>query len=109
MQWDKGGNVYVRIFWGKLIPGTWDAYERHYLESVVPLSEQFKGFQGRQLLRNRTNPDEGLSISYWDTQEDMENYDKDQERQRVISGAYQYYAGEYWEKYFELRHSTIQP
>ena len=31
--------MYVRIFWGKLIPGTWDAYEGHYLENVVPLSE----------------------------------------------------------------------
>ena len=71
--------MYVRIFWGKLVPGTWDAYERHYLENVVPLSEQFKGFQGRQLFRSMTNPDEGMSISFWDTQEDMEKYGNDQE------------------------------
>ena len=101
--------MYVRVFWGKLRPGTWDAYEKHYLENVVPLANQYKGFRGRELLRSTKNPDEGLSISFWDTLEDLKSYDGSAEREQVISGAHQYYAGEYWGKHFELRHSAMKP
>ena len=65
------------------------------------------GFSGRQLLRSTKNPDEGVSITYWDTQEDVENYDKSPQRQENARAADHLYAGEYWVKHFEVRSSDI--
>jgi heme-degrading monooxygenase HmoA len=66
-----------------------------------------EGFAGRQLLRSTENPDEGISITLWDTQEDMEAYDKNPRRQENARSADDLYAGEYWVKHFEVRSSDV--
>ena len=93
--------MYVRIFWGRVRLGMWDEYVRHYHEKVAPVSADMKGFRGRQLMQSTENPDEGASISLWDTIEDMGNYERSVERQRVALNAQDLYAGEYWIKHFE--------
>ena len=61
-----------RIFWGKLRLGKWAEYERYYNEVVVPGTAKMHGFRGRQLLRSSENPDEGISLTFWETKQDME-------------------------------------
>ena len=73
--------MYVRIFWGKIKPGRWDEYEAHYNENIQALGEKMPGFSGRQLLRSTENPDEGTSITFWDTKEEVDAYDKSSQRQ----------------------------
>ena len=46
-----------------------------------------KGFHGRRLLRSLENPDEGISITLWETKEDMENYVKSAQRQELARDA----------------------
>jgi heme-degrading monooxygenase HmoA len=91
----------VRIFWGRIKLGMWDEYERHYNENVVPTAQRMKGFQGRQLMRSVENPDEGVSITLWDSVEDLLNYERSPERQRVALKGERYYAGQYWIGHFE--------
>ncbi len=55
--------MYVRIVLGSLRPETWDQYERHYKERVVPLTVGTKGLSGRKLLRSTEDPDQGISLS----------------------------------------------
>ena len=93
--------MYVRVFWGRVKPGMWDEYERFYEEKVVPVSQHMRGFRGRQLMRSTENPDEGASISLWETIEDLGNYERSPERQQIALGSEPLYAGEYWIRHFE--------
>ena len=68
--------MYVRVFWGRVRLGMWDDFVRHYNEKVAPVSEDMKGFRGRRLMQSTENPDEGASISLWETLEDMGNYER---------------------------------
>ena len=46
-------------------------YGRYYNEKVVKAAEGLKGYKGRRLLRSVENPEEGISISLWETKEDL--------------------------------------
>ncbi len=91
----------VRIFWGRIKLGMWDEYESHYNENVVPTAQSMDGFSGRQLMRSVENPDEGVSINLWDSIENLGNYERSPERQRVALEGLPFYAGEYWIGHFE--------
>jgi heme-degrading monooxygenase HmoA len=93
--------MYVRMVWGKLRPGTWGDYERHYQERVVGAGD-VKGLRERQLLRSTEDPDEGVSVSIWDTLEDLRNYETGEFRQTLAREVEHLYRGEYWVKHFEI-------
>ena len=99
--------MYVRMFWGRLKPGKWDEYERIYKENIPKLTEGIGGFHGRQLLRNTENPDEGMSMTFWDTLEAMQSYAQSPLHKDVASRAEHLYAGEYWVRNFEIKTSTL--
>jgi heme-degrading monooxygenase HmoA len=94
------------MVWGKLRPGSWEVYERHYYERVVPSSKGIKGLQERQLLRSTEDPDEGISLSIWDTLENMHNYDVSERRQELAKELEHLYRGEYSVTHFEVKSSN---
>ena len=99
--------MFVKVFWGRLRPGKWEEYEKLYNEHISRVSEGLTGFKGRQLLRSTENPDEGVSITMWDTLEDLREYDQSDERQRAAGAAEHLYTGEYWQRNFEVTASSI--
>ena len=99
--------MYVRIVWGRLKLGVWDEYERYYNENMEPITQGIEGFRGRQLLQSTENPDEGMSITLWDTLEALRNYDRSPKRQEASRGAERFYVGEYWVRNLEIKSSTL--
>ncbi len=93
----------VRVFWGRIKLGMWDEYERHYNDNVVPTAQGIKGFRGRQLMRSTVNADEGMSITLWDSVEDLGNYERSPRRQQVALQGERFYAGDYWIGHFEAK------
>jgi heme-degrading monooxygenase HmoA len=93
--------IYVRMVWGKLRPGAWGEYERHYHERVAG-ADKAKGLRERQLLRSTEDPDEGISVSVWDTLEDLRNYETGEFRQTMAREVEHLYRGESWVKHFEI-------
>ena len=98
--------MYVRMFWGKLKPNTWNEFEQIYRETITKLTEGVKGFRGRQLLRSTENSDEGLSITLWDTYDAMEIYARSPLHKEAAKRAQHLYVGEYWIRHFEIRNSS---
>ena len=94
--------MYVRMVWGKLQPGTWQDYERHYHDRVANANYAVKGLQERQLLRSTEDPDEGISVSIWNSVEDLLEYERGEFRQRLAKEVEHLYRGEYWVKHFEV-------
>jgi heme-degrading monooxygenase HmoA len=99
--------MFCRILWGKLRPGKWDEYERFYNEVVVPGTAKMPGFRGRQLLRSSENPDEGISLTFWETTQEMEQYVASETRANIAKGAENMYTGEYWVKDFEVKSLSL--
>jgi len=100
--------MYIRMLWGRLRRGMWDEYEKYYNDHIEPLTRGRNGFRGRQLLRSAENPDEGMSVTVWDTRQDLDNYDRSPERQQASREVDHMYTGEYWVRIFEVRSSTFE-
>lgn len=94
--------MFIRMVWGKLRPGSWEEYERHYHERLASSSGDIKGLKERQLLRGTEDPDEGISVSIWETLDDLRNYETGEFRQNVAREMEHLYRGEYWVKHFEI-------
>ena len=93
---------YIRVAWGKLTAGGWEQFERHYKEKIAPTINTTKGLQYRALLPSTDIPDEGVSITLWETLEDMQNYERSEQHRTLASGMEHLFTGEYWVKHFEL-------
>lgn len=98
--------MYVRMVWGSLRAGSWSEYEHHYRERVSESATEVKGLQQRQLLRSSEDPDEGMSLSVWDTLEDLLNYERSEFRGNLAREVEHLYRGEYWVKHFEIMDSS---
>jgi heme-degrading monooxygenase HmoA len=66
----------MRITWGRIQPGKWDAYEKMYNATVVAKSKSIKGLRGRWLAQDMTDKDAGFAVSLWDSIEDMQAYEQ---------------------------------
>ena len=99
--------MYVRMLWGRLRRGSWAEYERLYNENAARADQTIDGFRGRQLLQSTENPDEGLSITMWDTPEALRSYGRSPVREENTRKAEHLYTGEYWIRNFEVKSSTI--
>ncbi len=98
--------MYIRMVWGKLRPGSWGEYERHYNERVISGAQNIKGLKQRQLLRSTEDPDEGISLSVWETLDDLLNYERGEFRGNLAKEVENLYRGEYWVKHFEVNDSS---
>ena len=94
--------MYVMVAWGKLKLGAWGRFEEFYRERVEPTANTIKGLRERQLLRSTEDPDEGMSVSFWETQEDLINYERSDLREKLAKEAEHLYRGEFWVKHFEV-------
>ena len=101
MEVQEVSGKYIRMVWGKLRPGSWEEYERHYHERVAG-STTAKGLQERQLLRSTEDPDEGISVGIWDTVDDLLNYERSEFRQSLVKEVEHLYRGDHWVKHFEI-------
>ena len=107
VQYPSSGFPYVRMLWGSLRLGRWDEYERYYNDHIEPVTQEMRGFRGRQLLRSVENSDEGISITLWDTLDSMQRYDMSPHRQEAASGIQHLYTGDFWVRKLEIKSSTI--
>ena len=98
--------MYIRMVWGSLRPGSWEEYERHYRERVTASSTDVKGLRQRQLLRSSEDPDEGVSLSVWDSLDDLVSYERGEFRGTLAKEVEHLYRGEYWVKHFEVLDTT---
>lgn len=90
----------VRMVWGRLQFGTWDQYEKIHKSKVEPTVNTVKGLVVRELLRSTEDPDEGISVTLWETEEDLKNYEGSELHQSIAKDAEPTYRGEYWVKTF---------
>src|SRR5436190_1208904 len=68
--------MFARLAWGKVKPGTWGQYEQLYHDEILPRTREVKGLRFRELLRGTDDPDEGISLTLWESREDLDAYER---------------------------------
>jgi hypothetical protein len=61
--------MHMRIIWGKILPGQWDAFEAAF-KKALEIRGEAKGLKSQWLLRDENDPNAGYSISQWESEED---------------------------------------
>ena len=93
----------VRIIYGKLRQGTWDAYEQAY-KKIMTASGQLPGLRARWLVRDVDDPDAGYSISLWDDEAAMRSYEQSTVlKDKILPQLTPFFSGEYKTTHCEMR------
>ena len=99
--------AYLMTAWGKLRLGSWDQYEQYYQEQVVDSTTTVDGLRNRLLLRSTEDPDEGVSVSVWDSEEALLRYERSDLRRNIAQEVENLYRGEFWVKHFEVTDTNV--
>ena len=92
----------VMMAWGKLRMGSWGQYEQFFRDRVEPTTGKVSGLRERRLLRSTEDPDEGISLSVWDSEKDLLDYERGTLRQELAQDLEGLYRGEFWVKHFRV-------
>ena len=95
--------MFARVAWGKVKPGTWGDYEQLYHDEILPDTRDLTGLVFRELLQGADDPSEGISLTLWQSREDLDAYEQSDLYKQITERARAFYAGEFWVKHFEVR------
>jgi heme-degrading monooxygenase HmoA len=76
--------MHMRIVWGKILPGQWDAFEAAF-KRALEIRGEAKGLKSQWLLRDQNDPDAGYSISQWESEEDMRAFWESKQRSDAMA------------------------
>ena len=97
----------IMMAWGKLRLGSWDQYEEFYRNQVLQGDgRKVEGMSERLLLRSTEDPDEGISVSVWDSEEALLRYERSNLRRNMAQEVEGLYRGEFWVKHFQVADSN---
>ncbi len=93
----------IMMAWGKLRLGSWDQYEDFYRGQVLQGDGgTVEGLGERLLLRSTEDPDEGVSVSLWDSEEALLRYERSGLRRNMAQEVENLYRGQFWVKHFRV-------
>lgn len=68
--------MYARLVTAHVKPGKYEVATRRFEEKVIPLLQKQKGFRDELSFLDEDR-EESVAISFWDTEADMREYEKD--------------------------------
>lgn len=95
--------MFAHVAWGRLKEGAWEEYERIWSEVVLPTVGEIPGLERRMLIHSTEDPDEGMSLSLWDSADSLQNYIDSGQLDQLSSRLAHVYKDEWWLKSFEVR------
>jgi heme-degrading monooxygenase HmoA len=99
--------MFTRISWGKIQAGKWDEFEAVFKEIIAKAGGQ-PGLKGRMLLRDTNDPDAGFTLSLWETEQDMQNYETSETMKNLVLPAIEpFFTGEYNTTFVEVRYAEV--
>jgi len=84
----------MRIIWGKILPGQWDAFEAAF-KKALEIRGDVKGLKRQWLLRDENDPDAGYSISQWESADDMRAFWDSNKRNEAMAVLQPFYVNQY--------------
>lgn len=76
--------MYLRIYWGKIVPASWDLIEQRYADLM---SVQTEGLLGRFVTQDTNDPDSMFTITLWRDMESLKEWEDSSAYKEVFLGA----------------------
>jgi heme-degrading monooxygenase HmoA len=96
--------MYMRIVWGKIIPGKWDDFEAAFTTSMAARGE-VSGLKNHWLTRDQHDTNAGYSITLWDSESDMRTFWDSQRRKDVMAPLEPFYVNQFTITHCEVRYA----
>ena len=95
----------MRIVRGNVKPGSWADYERTYKEVMGKLGS-VPGLQARWLARDTEHPDSGYSVSVWQSEQALRDYEQSKSlREMVMPALEKFFSGDFTVSHCEVVHA----
>ncbi|MCX7561454.1 antibiotic biosynthesis monooxygenase [Sulfitobacter sp. F26204] len=76
--------MYLRIYWGKIEPASWDLIEQRY-GSLMDL--ETKGLLGRFVTQDTNDPESLFTVTIWRSMQDLKEWEESPEYRDVFQKA----------------------
>jgi heme-degrading monooxygenase HmoA len=83
----------VRITWGRVKSGQWNEFERAYRTAAE--AKNVKGLKSRWLCQDTRDRDGGFTITLWETEQAMADYEKTEAFQQLLLAVQPFFIDEY--------------
>ena len=99
--------MFTRISWGKIQDGKWEEFEAAFKDVVAKAGKQ-PGLKGRLLLRDKVDPNADFTLSIWESEKDMRNYENSKTMKDIVLPAIEpFFTGEYKTSFAEVCYSEV--
>ena len=93
--------MYMRIVWGKILPGKWNEFEVAF-KAAMAVRGEIKGLKDHWLARDQSDANAGYSITLWDTDSDMRTFWDSQKRKDVMAPLDPFYVNQFTTTHCEV-------
>ena len=84
--------MYMRLVQARFIPASLTIIKKIYDDKIIPQLQNMKGCIFASLIKSETEPDEGISLTIWDSEENAESYAKSGAFQALIDEIRPYFS-----------------
>ncbi len=95
--------MFMRIVWGKILPGKWNEFEAAFKQSIAARGK-LKGLENHWLARDQSDPNAGYSITLWNSEADMTSFWDSPERKEVMAPLEPFYVNQFTTTHCEVRY-----
>ena len=99
--------MYMRIVWGKILPGKWNEFEVAFKTAMTARGE-VKGLKDHWLARDQNDANAGFSITLWDTDSAMQAFWDSQKRKDVMAPLEPFYVNQFTTTHCEVTYTLHQ-
>lgn len=96
--------MYMRIVWGKIVPGKWNEFEAAFKTSMATRGE-VKGLKEHWLARDQHDANAGYSITLWNAEADMRAFWDSQRRKDVMAPLEVFYVNQFTTTHCEVKYT----
>ena len=96
--------MYMRIVWGKILPGKWNEFEVAF-KAAMAVRGEVKGLKDHWLARDQNDSNAGYSITLWDNESDMRTFWDSQKRKDVMAPLEPFYVNQFTTTHCEVTYA----
>jgi len=85
--------MYMRIGWGRVKPGHWDAYQEEY--EKLHQDRRIPGRIASYLVQDVAHADSGFVVTLWRDEADIRAYDNSDGRKDMMAALARHFTGQY--------------
>lgn len=96
--------MYMRIVWGKILPGKWNEFEAAF-KTAMAMRGDVKGLVNHWLARDQNDGNAGYSVTIWQSEADMLAFWDSPRRKELMAPLEPFYVNQFTATHCEVRYA----